>query len=498
MRRGFHPAAIGIEERPNSFASRPLLETISAIHSRSVPQRRGSEPIVLPLLVLLATLQATMILGHVAWRDETQAYLVATQPEIADVFRALHYEGHPALWHLLLRAAHGLSPSLFALKLLQLPIALGVVALVWRRAPFGAWLRLTLVASYFLLFEYGVIARSYGLGVLLLFAFLATRRSPWSWLFLALMVNVSAHFIILSAILVAARLVIEPWPPRRTFALGIFVWVGGCVIAVATLAPAADAQPAIQLFPDFWINLANALNWASAAIAPGVLYWGHAVPAPESVLVGLAALPLGAAALASRPRLAILWSLFYCTLIALSALVYTAYGRHVGLAPLLLVALLWMDGEESGAQPGLAARAWIGALALFGLAAIGPALATPFSAGDMAVEWLRANGLDKRIVCAYPGWNGLDLSPRLEAPYHNLQTGRLTRFETWNYAAQPSNDPAALAALLREASARLGETELLVYSDAESAPLAALGARPLIVFPKTFGGDRKAFYAVTP
>ena len=47
---------------------------------------------------------------HVVWRDEARALSIATQGEdwIA-MLRGLHGEGHPALWYLLLRAAHAIA-----------------------------------------------------------------------------------------------------------------------------------------------------------------------------------------------------------------------------------------------------------------------------------------------------------------------------------------------------------------------------------------------------
>lgn len=463
--------------------------------------RRRIEALPAALAGLVALVQSYLILAHVPWRDEAQAYLLATQPSLSDLFASLHYEGHPALWHLLVRAAAMIAPSLFALKLVQLPIALATAAIVWFRAPFGPWLRLGLLTSYFLLFEYGVIARSYGLGAFLLFAFLALRASLWRWAILALMANVSVHLMLLSAVLVATPFLGEPrsrWPKLDArLAAGVGLWAAACVAALATLWPAPDARPAVSLLPEIPMNMMMALHWASASVMPGLRQWGIGLEAPASLWLGAAVALIGVAALAARPRLAAIWLGFYCLLMSLSILVYPAYGRHVGLWVLLLVALLWIAAEDHGVKPGFLARAWIGALSAAGLIFSAQALSTPFSSGDMAAQWLASNHLDERMICAYPGWNGIDLSSRLGAPYFNLQTGRPARFETWNYRAEPHEDARTLAALAREATKTLGP-ELIIYSEAESNVMKDLGATPLVAFPPTHSRERKAIYSLKP
>lgn len=463
--------------------------------------RRRIESLPMVLAGLAALLQSYLVLAHVPWRDEAQAYLLATQPRLSDLFASLHYEGHPALWHLLVRAAAMIAPSLLALKLVQLPIALATAAIVWFRAPFGPWLRLGLLTSYFLLFEYGVIARSYGLGALLLFAFLALRVSFWRWAILALMANVSVHLMLLSAILVATPFLAEPrsrWPKLDArFAVGFALWAAGCLVALATLWPAPDARPAVSRLPETSMNVMMALHWASASVLPGLRQWGIGLYAPASLVLGAAVAIIGTAALAARPRLAAIWLAFYCVIMGLSIFVYPAYGRHVGLWSLLLVALSWIAAEDHGVKPSLLTRGWIAALSVAGLIFSTEALVLPFSSGDAATQWLKSNGYGDRMIGAYPGWNGIDLSSRLDAPYFNIQTGRPARFETWNYHAEPHEDARELMALAREATKTLGP-ELIIYSEAESDVLREIRATPLIEFPRAHNGERKAIYSLTP
>jgi hypothetical protein len=94
-------------------------------------------------------------------------------------------------------------------------------------------------------------------------------------------------------------------------------------------------------------------------------------------------------------------------------------------------------------------------------------------------------------------WDGVDLSARTGKPYFNPLTGRSTLYEIWNYDAHPPKDVASVAALLRRAAETLGP-ELLIYGDAQDPDLTLLGAQPLVVFPETYSGMRKAFFRFTP
>ena len=184
---------------------------VTAEESRERRGRRGrNAPIATLALGLLLAWQLWLILHHVFWRDELQAYLIVRDsPGLGGLFASLHYEGHPSLWYLLLAVTDAILHRPAALAAAQVAIALSAAAIVWLRAPFPPWLRLQILAGYFPLFEYGVIARSYGLGALLLWAWLPLRRTIWGWLILALMANVAVHFALLSACCAAAVVLIE-------------------------------------------------------------------------------------------------------------------------------------------------------------------------------------------------------------------------------------------------------------------------------------------------
>ena len=116
---------------------------------------------------------------HVIWRDEARALSFATQGEdwIA-MLRGLHGDWHPALWYLLLRAAYGIVGRPEVLPLLAFAIAVAAAWLLVWRSPFPRALIALILASHFFIYEFSVMARNYGIGMLILFALaIAYERS---------------------------------------------------------------------------------------------------------------------------------------------------------------------------------------------------------------------------------------------------------------------------------------------------------------------------------
>jgi len=288
-------------------------------------------------LCLLVGLQLWLIAAHSPWRDELQAYLlVRDSVGVTGLFSNLHYEGHPSLWYLVLAPFEAAIRSPAALKAAQVVIALSVAALVWLRAPFPPWLKLVILAGYYPLFEYGVIVRGYGLGELLLFAWLAFRRTAWGWLILALMANVTVNFAFLSGMLVLAGL----WIERRWSWAGVALWAVAGLAAVITIIPVHDVSTgASALAQPLWLRTLAALRWESSTLYPALVgvwpyRWQVLVSSPEAPLLA-ALLGLGAGGLAvwatgrDRRASALVLGLFLA-MTALSALIYPTYPRHVG------------------------------------------------------------------------------------------------------------------------------------------------------------------------
>jgi hypothetical protein len=134
----------------------------------------GSARFAAVLAALHLALALCGLLRHEMWRDELQAWMVADRAHsVPQLFANLRYEGNPVLWHSLLFALSSFTSNPLAMQLLHVGIASAFVFLLARYGPFSRLQTILFALGYFPLFEYALISRSYGLGVLLAFAFCA-------------------------------------------------------------------------------------------------------------------------------------------------------------------------------------------------------------------------------------------------------------------------------------------------------------------------------------
>ena len=159
-----------------------------------------------PLLLTLAffTLVFIGILNHEMWRDELQAWLIARDSSsISNLFNNLRYEGHPSLWYILLFLVTRFTQNPFAMQILHICIATATVYIFARFSPFSKLQKVLFTFGYFPFYEYALISRSYGLGVLLIFSFCALfkfRYKNYLWLLITLflLANTSWYGFIIS------------------------------------------------------------------------------------------------------------------------------------------------------------------------------------------------------------------------------------------------------------------------------------------------------------
>ena len=134
----------------------------------SVHSTRTKSILINSALFLYASVVLLMVIFHEPWRDEAQAWLIARDLSIVDIFHHIQYETSPALWHLLLTPFAKLGFPYYSENLLNAAIMITAAITVAYKSPFAHWQIVLLMFSYFFLYEYAVIARSYGLSVMLL------------------------------------------------------------------------------------------------------------------------------------------------------------------------------------------------------------------------------------------------------------------------------------------------------------------------------------------
>lgn len=224
-----------------------MIQVKSIYSDKGAPQKRL---VVFAMFAAWLCVVSFLSWTHLVWRDEVKPLSIAVQSDSVFVMlQQLRWEGHPSVWYLLLRAAHTLFPHPQVLLLVSVTVAASAALILLLRAPFSLPLLALILFGRFSMYEHSVMARNYGISVLLLFLFAAFYERhrdrdllPGGLLFLLANCNV------LSALLTGALLLFwsvdilcgeAPSKPRgiRMFLYNAGLAMSGVVICFITVFP---------------------------------------------------------------------------------------------------------------------------------------------------------------------------------------------------------------------------------------------------------------------
>lgn len=305
---------------------------------------------------------------HEMWRDELQAWLLARDSSsVIELFHNLRYEGHPALWHLLLMPLTRIFESPVAMQYCNLLIATASVYVLARYSPFSWQQKVLLAFGYYLFYEYGIIARNYSIGVFLVFVYCALfscakRRYLALGLILFLLSQTSVFGLIFAMALFVGLLVEQLLPIRAPYSLngdrgsayaGGLIAVVGFVSAVVQLKPPSDSGFATTwMFQYDLEQLKSTLGALVDAYFPipkiELNYWNKRYLAYNSftsitfTVFSLSIFLAFARLLLSRFSVAATY--FFCNIGLLSFfyIKYPGSWRHHGFLFLALIVALWL------------------------------------------------------------------------------------------------------------------------------------------------------------
>jgi hypothetical protein len=243
----------------------------------------------LALLAYTAALAGT-IPFHEPWADEAQAWLIAKNSSLWDIFyRRLHYEGTPGLWHLILWIAIHLHLPYAAMNWISGAIAVGGTYILLRYSPFPLLPRLLLPFTFWLQYQYAVVARSYCIVPLLTFSvcavFCSKSKRP---LLFALCAGLLANVSLYSLLWAGAITVLYVWTLWRdkrpngsaTLLKPTLLLCGLFLFAFYTALPASDLIPR----HDGASALARPSRFKDRIIpvTPAPADWQQVLPDPQS------------------------------------------------------------------------------------------------------------------------------------------------------------------------------------------------------------------------
>ena len=305
------------------------------------------------LISVLATWAAFVIyvsFHHEPWRDEVRALSIAIEPDhFWEIAPQLHEEGHPIVWYLILRAAWTITGTPVVLKVAAVTIATCAVYLFLFHSPFPLPQRVLFVFGTIPLYEYSVIARNYGIAMLLLFLFATLRRLPRPGPIvnagiLALFANTNAYAAFLAPIVTLAWISVEwardPSATRgnwRRWAAVLLIVVTGVIISAATASP----EPDTPFLNDSDFSASRIARTVTASVLHPARYDSAIIPIGARLL----ALFL-LAGLAVRPGLALAGFASFLSVGVFHDLIYGARLRHQGMLLLVILILYWIALES--------------------------------------------------------------------------------------------------------------------------------------------------------
>ena len=321
---------------------------------------------------------AAVTARHEMWRDEAQAWLLARDAASPlALLRAMKYEGHPGLWHLILWPLAHLSWNPAWMQAAHVAIAAGAAFILLRFAPFSWPVKILLLGGYYFAYEWGVIARNYAVGVALLFGFCALYEQRWlRFPILGVLLFLLCHasiYTLLIVIVLLPTLAIEfavSYAVRcrgaerclGRFLLGLAIGACGVYAGIRQVAPPPDTgfaaawhwrwspermQSVAGAVPNAYlpVPVAQAEFWNTCRFleepaGEGGAFW---IPPKERAGFVFIALAAGSLFFLKRPWLIVPYWLGTFALLAFFYVKYPGAHRHHGHLWLLFVALLWMS-----------------------------------------------------------------------------------------------------------------------------------------------------------
>lgn len=161
------------------------MTTFSTSANKHAAADAGSKAWRWTIWLLYAALSLWVMWHHELWADELHSWNIARESNsLIELVHNMRYEGHPAGWLALLWAIARFTHDPFAMQMAQWLIAVLVVYLVLFHSRMPLLMKALVPFGYYFLFEYAILSRNYGLGVLLAFLLCIVLRKEFRYKYL--------------------------------------------------------------------------------------------------------------------------------------------------------------------------------------------------------------------------------------------------------------------------------------------------------------------------
>jgi hypothetical protein len=308
-------------------------------------------------------LEIASILHHEPWRDEMAVWMVAKYNSLQGIVREAGLQAQPALWYLVVKAVQQVIPSPDGMKAANLAFIALAVILLLRYAPFSRLEKVFLCFGYFILYEYGTIARNYAMSVLVLFAVCALyplrrKHCVLISILLAVFCNIQTMNILLAlafVFLLAAEKVFHQWSSKesvvsnRQLLFAVSIVVLGTLLSLWQAAP-PDESPWSLSAGQKWVFYSPLgalktmwLGFAPVAI-PTVHFWNTNILPDGRMMIALSLFILVSSGLflVRKPLVAAFYISGIVLLLGFFYRVYHGFTRHHGYLLVMFIISVWI------------------------------------------------------------------------------------------------------------------------------------------------------------
>ncbi|HLI83674.1 MAG TPA: hypothetical protein VKV17_07125 [Bryobacteraceae bacterium] len=407
----------------------------------------AQDALIYAAALLYAALVAITITRHEPWADEAQAWLLGRDASLFDLWtRLMHYEGSPGLWQTLLHILVHLGLPYGAYNFLSGGLGLAAAWLFLRYAPLPLAVRLLVPFTYFLAYQYAVVARSYSLLGPLLFAVAAIyqdarKRPALVTTLLCLMAGVSVHGFFLSGCIGLAI-----WSPALAEWRKLPAWLRRRWLIAAGIYAAVMFLFLLSAWPAHDVAFAEERGIASIAVnrfedvllaTAGQAFTGEWITSFVAVGLTIPFLWRGGGALIFFPATALFW---------IFGVVVYSKEWHYGIVFLIWVFALWISANRLKI-PRMALVGLGGAIAVqcyWTATAVAYDLRNPYSGSLEAVRYFKAHPAKNLYAIGYPA---IALQPYFASNiYSDINDGSAVAYWDWSKRnpANPEQDAASI------------------------------------------------------
>jgi hypothetical protein len=385
------------------------------------------------LILLYSAINIIILLHHEPWEDEAHAWLIARDLDIISIFKQMAYDGTPALWYMFLVPFAKTGLPYISEFILHLMIAVAAVTVFILYAPFSKLTKILFIFSYYMAYEYSIIARSYCLSILLLFliATLYGKRFEhplWYSFLIFLLFNTNAH----SFFIASSLTILFAWESYRNKVhssngkISLFIMLLGGLLSFLQLLPRTDSiNYGLLIGPSYlmpYVAIANAFfPWHSVFIMQGDQRLAMII---MSILIFFIII----LSIVKKPSVLFILLLSFSGLFYIFTFIYPGNVRHHGFILIMLFFALWISRYYHESQKKLFSIISNFNLYKLSIASINICLALSlqfclkiqyqeyndlFSGAKEMAEFIKRNTLDNFIIVAHPAPQASALLPYL-------------------------------------------------------------------------------------